>query len=200
MWRAKKKLIKRLLFIVFMTGIAISTAYILGVEAGGFLNAKKIEESSMHREHFRNLILDKNETLTIGGKLPNYFFRNLNGDYVELEKIVKSPTLITYFLADCASCFEQIEILSGLSITDKSKLSCVFISHSNPFELIEVRNKYKIDWPILYDHWNQYGSNLQINTYPFNIVVDSGLVIRDLIPSSFQEYDFKGVMNLIAEQ
>jgi len=114
----------------------------------------------------------------------------LEGNHVELEKVVISPTFMTYFLADCHSCLEQLAFLSGQSQFIEPGLLFILVSHSNPFELKELKSRYKIEFPILYDHWNQFGSNLKIDTYPFNILVDSGLVVREIIPGELLESDY----------
>ncbi len=129
-------------------------------------------------------------------KIPNFFFYDLDGNLVELTKIAdeNNSLLICYFIKDCEGCHEQLEIISKLAVQENWDKSIVLMSNSNPFELRELQNAFQLKMPILYDHWGQYGIHLNINDYPFSIVIDRELVITHLFPKILLEEEIKEVV------
>ena len=189
---------KRTAIILVTTIIVIAVAYIFGVEAGGLIGSFQTKKWKEKREQQRQIILDKKEALQIGQKLPNYFFYDLDGNLVEFEKVAhgQKQFVICYLDSDCGSCREQLDIFSKIQVPADHLNAVIIISHSNPFELKEIRDSYKIKFPILYDYWNQYGIHLKIKEFPFNIIADSQLIITNLTPNVLLEDEVKEVVDL----
>lgn len=189
--------LKMTLLFIITTLILLAVAYFFGAQAGQFISSKKSDEWRKERDEQGQYILKRVESLKVGQKLPNYFFYDIDGNFVELEKIVKSNCMISYILVDCPACDEQLATLTDLSKNTKIQISTILVSYENPFQLIKLKEQYQINFPILYDHGNQYGTNLDLYTYPFNILIDSGLVIRKLIPGQLLKEDYKEVITMI---
>lgn len=175
--------------------VIIALAYILGAEAGGLLSSIGDEFSTSSETVKRQIILDRTGNLEIGTKIPNYFFHDLDGNFVELEKIIKSKTLLTYVTSECDACIIQVETFKKFLESNKTDYDIVLISFSSPYNLMEMMKSYDLSFRTLYDHGNQYGRNLEISTFPFNIVLDSGLIVTGIYPGKLTEKQLKEVIN-----
>lgn len=133
--------------------------------------------------------------MEIGAKIPNYYFHDLDGNFVELENIIKSKTLLTYITADCDACIIQVEALKKHSESYNTDFKFMLISFSSPFNLMELLENYELSYMTLYDHGKQYGNHLGISIFPFNIVLDSGLIVTGIFPGKLMEEQLKEVIN-----
>ena len=131
--------------ILFLTIIiVIAVAYFLGVGAGGLFISSDNNASVQSAEKLRASILENNENLSIGQKLPNYYFYDIEGNFTELHKIeIASNCLVSFITSDCSPCIEQIKTISQLGQIAGNKHSFIMISFSNPYELVQLKRQYQ---------------------------------------------------------
>jgi peroxiredoxin len=119
-------------------------------------------------------------TISEGDTLPNFYFQDLNGDDVYLEEIISEQVLMMYFEPDCELCLVELEMIRD-EVTEQSQFDrFVMISGANPLHLIKLRDRYELSSPLLYDYQGFFRENLNIFTFPFNMVVDENLVIVEI--------------------
>ena len=185
---------QKLIFFLVIVGVS-SAAYFFGVEAASFLNSMRTETKKKENLKFRDLTLDKMQTIQIGERLPNHLFYELNGNMLELQKIrLQEVSIFTYATTECHFCDEQFEILSGFS-ADSTLMSRIWIvSPSNPFELFKLNKRFNNRFKILYDHDSQFCDNLKIMTFPFHIIVESDFVIKDIVVGQMGTNEIKEIL------
>lgn len=182
--------------IVLLIAIAACLAgYFFGVEAGGFINSIRYPHLNRLTPTQKLFLLEKMETIEIGSKLPNYFFHNSEGEYIELHKLITSKCLLTFISSECEACLVQLDAFSNLPKNSNVGCSIILISDSSPFDLKELKEKYDLKFQILYDHANEFGGHLNITTFPFSFLVDSEMIIIEMYPNKLFETELKEVMN-----
>ena len=81
---------KRKVIIAVSLILVIAVAYIFGVEAGQFIKSSKESGYKSLRAKETPIILKKMNSVNIGDKLPNYYFYDIDGNFVELKQIIQS--------------------------------------------------------------------------------------------------------------
>lgn len=157
--------------------ITIAVAYVVGVNAGKLFSQKRRAE--VHRS-----IVEKMDDMKIGDKLPDWTFENLTFQPERLSDHLYGKTLLIFVQPNCPGCLEDIERLSSIVTDSLLSRKVVFISGDNPRELMDLRDDFKLQSTILYDHERAYSWQLGVSTFPFHIVVGPDLVIERIIPAT----------------
>ena len=164
--------IRRLGVGTIVTVLTVSVAYVLGVQAGSFINERKRSERRAKGVEQTRAILNYMQTIDTGDLLPDLSMSDTNGDVHLLSDLVTDRALISYIMTDCDACLMELEDISSICQTDQDANRFIFVSTTNPLHLRTLRENFDLDCRFLFDEERTFGNNLNINTYPFSMVVD----------------------------
>lgn len=159
---------------------------------GGLLVSSAINESrstkiQAKRQRLQSAILLTMQSLKVGDTLLDHTFETLNLKNVALSELIDGTTLISIMDPDCHSCLEELATVSSIAGGDFLRDRLVLISEANPRLLAEVRDSLDLPSPILYDHRGQWIQHYRVTSFPFNLIVDSDLVIRQIVATQLTE-------------
>lgn len=184
---------KRKVIIAVSLILVIAVAYIFGVEAGQFIKSSKESGYKSLRAKETPIILKKMNSVNIGDKLPNYYFYDIDGNFVELKQIINSKTLFVFFSHDCSACMDELELLNKMTSDSLVSLKLVLISDSNPFDLMRLKKHMGLPFQIIYDHGRIYNAVTRVASTPFNFIVNSDLSIEAIYPGQLFETDIQQI-------
>lgn len=119
--------------------------------------------------------------LSVGDTLLGHTFETLDLKNVALSELIDGTTLISIMDPECHSCLEELATVCSIAGEDFLRERMVLISEANPRLLVEVRDSLDLPSPILYDHRGQWIQHYRVTSLPFNLIVDSDLVIGQII-------------------
>lgn len=173
--------------------LGISIALVGGSAAGYFLGkvwiGNRTKDYVAERQKGTNAVLSKMGTLEIGDTLIDHKFEDLNGMPVHLSEVVDSRTIISIMSPGCGACIDELRLLREILPSDKEFERFVVISSGNPRLLQDIRDELNVPATYLYDHRKKWLSNYDVDMFPFNISVDSGLVVMDVVVGGFVHED-----------
>jgi peroxiredoxin len=174
----------------------IGLAYILGVQAGNLINSRNKGNYLQTREFQTKAILEKMENLAVGDTLANHAFFGLDLNLVSLSKLIKRKAVLSFADPGCGACLSQLEELQG-AVTDSADYRYfILISFTTPLLLKEYKETYELGSRILYDENEEWKNSLGIKIAPFNLIVNSSLVIERVIAGQMTAKDFEDIIEL----
>jgi peroxiredoxin len=191
--------------LLILGGVAlIGLAYLLGGQAAGW--AEDWELTS-NRDKYRAkaaeqtaAVLRKMGTIKVGVKLSNFAFEDIDGNFHMLSNIVTDQTLITYIKPDCDACLVELERLRSVADGPEDYARVILISTANPLHLQRLREDYGLECLILYDEERLFGASLKIQSFPFNLVVDSALQILEIHANPLLKSDYERLFSMSGPQ
>jgi len=175
----------------------VAFAGFLGV-GGGKLYSHWLK--NRERTELTTAIVKQMETIDVGDTLPDHVFEDFSRNPVDLRKTLPHGGLVTFISPTCPSCEDQLSEFAASVAEDAQAGRFVFISAGNPRLLEEVRDKHKLNAPVLYDHKSVYWKQLQINSFPLNVFVDDRFVITDMIAGPISAAEFSQVLTSESER
>jgi peroxiredoxin len=161
--------------VLFLSIVTVATAVSLGLLLAP--SVRHIHENAVQKRTTR-VELNRMQTLNIGDTLPDVRLEDLSGRSIDLASVIKHRrTAIAFVLPDCDACLFEMQRILKLSPDSIAQQHWVLVSSSNPRTLNDLKVERGLAMPVLYDHQNRLASRLRINSFPFNIVVDSQRVI-----------------------
>lgn len=162
--------------------------------AGGKIASVAYQNSRMNdalreRAEIQEAILREMGTLAIGDTLFNCVFTGLNLKPARLADWVTSRTLLSIVDPDCEVCTKEIEFLCNQLLPKTLENQVLFLSAANPLLLSELQNAYAPVVRILFDYNREWIGRYRISTFPFNIVIDSHLVVQEIIAAQIVPED-----------
>ncbi len=173
------RLKKLLLFlsVIFFTALA-------GYFMANMLSGNRSDAMPMDRQAEREkFILSKLDfPLEAGDRLPDSQFMTLDGHFVRLSEIISNRVIIAFI--DHKSDYSRFQLKEFKRIIecDDKDQALIIISKSPIAELNALRDEFAIRSTFLLDIDGEYETSLGIIIFPFNIVVDSGLIIDAIKP------------------
>lgn len=183
-----------------VTTIVVCLALFFGAVAGSFIGKRITKQNELkllqHRQEITEHLLTAMQTVEIGAKLPDHWFETLKEEPVLLSDVLKPGSIISVIHPDCGGCLEEIRNLTE-NVRDTAVLNgIVFISSGNPRILKEIVELTDLRCIVLYDHRAKWLGQFDISTFPFNIVVQEDLVIKDVYAGAFMDSDLKRLASL----
>lgn len=121
--------------------------------------------------------------------------RLLGGDSIRLSKsLVTSSAVICVIRPECEACNYELADVSKFVEQGGNANALVFVSSGNPRLLEDLSSQVDPRLRFLYDHRGKWMSRYDIYTFPFNIVVDSNLVVRDVIVGGITQRDIQQLL------
>ncbi len=186
----KQKAVKLLLGILII-GAAVATAYWGGKTTSQVLTKPDHQALLERREQNTKDILKEMESIQEGDTLPDYeFFETLESETVRLSSLVTRPTWLIFVQPDCPACLEELDHLQTY-IEKGSKFEVIVISNSNPLDLIDLQKHYQLKSLILHDRNSTYIDVIKVFTFPFNVLIDSNLVIAKIVADQLKSTNFE---------
>jgi peroxiredoxin len=168
--------------LVLVSLVAVGGAVTLGLIAGRLVRSGQQNEARIERESYIRGVLDYMEGIEQGDTLPDYRFESLDREMLSLRSLVQRRSLLLFFDYYCDDCISEIQTISDRFCKDSVPSQIILISSSNPFRLQDLKKQYNITCRMLYDEQRWYGRHLNISAYPLNVVVDSDMVVKELLP------------------
>lgn len=142
--------------------LTIAVAYVLGVQAGSFINERKrAERRAKGVEHTRS-ILDRMQTIEVGDRLPDVPMEDIDGYPHLLSELVQGQALITYTQTSCDACLMELERIAELCRNPSDYRRFIFVSTANPLHLMELRSNFGLESDFLFDEERVFGNALHI--------------------------------------
>jgi peroxiredoxin len=175
-------------------------AYLLGGQAAGLYGEW---DSSRNREKYQAkateqtaAILRKMGTVKLGDTLPNYSFEDIDGNLHLLSQLVTDRTIITYIKPDCDACLTELEHLRSAAEDSTDYSRVLLISTANPLHLQRLKDDYGLGCRVLYDEERFFGSALNIQSFPFNLVIDRERVILEIHANPLLKADYERLLSV----
>jgi peroxiredoxin len=171
--------------------VMIVLAFLSGKEIGEAFSKGKL---ARERRQNSDLILSKTDDIKVGDTLPDHIFENLEGTTLLLSNLLSEKCVLIVIVEGCKGCIYEIEELKKASKNQEDDQYFIFVSWANPRVLIEIRDKYAISGPFLYDHRADYFSQFDISTSPFNITINKNRVVLDVLSGEMWKEDFEEII------
>jgi hypothetical protein len=139
------------------------------------------------------LVLDKMQTIQVGDTLRDFTFADLSGQPIRLSEHVTGLTWIAIIEPSCETCVLNVRRIKSVLPDSLATHRVVFISGSNPRDMQDLRNSVGIGSLFLYDHKRQWSNGYKFNAFPFHMLVDRGLQIREIVIGDLSEDQIKRV-------
>lgn len=175
------KAIKYAITIIVCSAVAVGAGHYLA----GLLTARaiseRIEEARKTRRSDNAAMLEEMGTISIGGRLNDFRFVDLNGDSVLLSETVTGKSLVMLFDPGCGSCGYEIEEIENVLGQSGECDRFVLVGGGTPEEIRTYLQDYDINCRVVCDENREFIFGLNVPGYPFNIVVNRELEIADVI-------------------
>jgi peroxiredoxin len=135
-------------------------------------------------------------TVKLGDTLPNYSFEDIDGQRHLLSQLVTDRTIITYLKPDCDACLTELEHLRSAAVDSADFARVLLISTANPLNLQRLKADYGLGCRVLYDEERFFGSALNIQSFPFNLVIDRDRVILEIHANPLLKADYERLFSV----
>jgi peroxiredoxin len=135
-------------------------------------------------------------TVKLGDTLPNYSFEDIDGQRHLLSQLVTDRTIITYLKPDCDACLTELEHLRSAAVDSADFARVLLISTANPLNLQRLKADYGLGCRVLYDEERFFGSALNIQSFPFNLVIDRNRVILEIHANPLLKADYERLFSV----
>lgn len=166
------------------TAVVVLVGYFSALKVGAYINNKRLEQKQQaveqKKKDFTEALLDHMQSLNIGDTLPDHRFEDLYRRPVYLSSLVRGQTILIFFDPYCENCNEEMNTVNRAVSTTREYEYFIFISGGNPRLIEEMPALAELKSPVLYDHNREYINRFKIFTFPFNVVIDKNLVVREV--------------------
>ena len=149
-----------------------------------------------------------------GARNPNIYFKNFksfasDSIYYTSDSLKNKITFVNFWFESCAPCIAEFESLNELYLKFKKNNKFQFISFTfeTPFNVLRVKNKYSLQYPIISIALDSiYSLNYQ-NGFPTNMIVDNdgkikyiksgGFTDKERAKSEIEKYFVTEIHNLL---
>lgn len=179
------------ILIILVVFVSVTLAYVLGsLAAEWYYNNKRAQQA----DDLRETVLAKIEHLKPGFVMPDWRLETLEFELTQLSDHIGARTVLAFIEPGCESCMDEMEQL-GKTLSDSASFARIlFVSAGNPRELMDIGHTYGLHSTILYDHERAFCSQLGILIYPFHLVVDSELVVSQVIRGRLGEENIERLL------
>jgi ABC-type uncharacterized transport system ATPase component len=182
----------------FLIWFAVIAGSLLLGGIGGKLvsNSVRSYKENMHaqaRVYLQTSVLEQMETLEVGDTLRDHVFEDLDLKPVRLRDVLLNTTIISVLDPGCEACLEEVAMLQHTLADSILRRTLIFISGGNPRYLSELMVSTNLPSMMLYDHHSLWLGSYKVITFPFNIVVDTELVVQRIIIGQLTVRDLKSL-------
>jgi len=134
--------------------------------------------------------------LEVGDTLRDYVFEDIDRNPLRLSDLTSKITLLVFFQPDCSGCEMEIEDLNRTLRDSLDSRYFLFISPGNPRLIEDMKRDYHLHAPVLYDHRAAFTYGMyRIAAYPYNVVIDKDMVVKDIILGSLPEDELARIVD-----
>lgn len=185
----------RAIFAAFAVIVIMAViGYALGSFGADWMRESKFQKERQNKKDFALARLER--FVRVGNHLPDHEFHNINGGTSLLSDIIGPRKVIAYLRIGCGSCRLELEYFKEATTQCGNQSFFVIISDSDPEKLLEMRTEFSLTCPVLYDMGSAFKEKLGICVFPFNLIVDDSLKIRDMIVSYIRSDEFVEINRL----
>lgn len=170
----------------------------LGLVFGGAIRKYVTPDRQAERERLRHLAATNNDRvvgpLEIGVTLDDHTFEDLNEQPVRLSDLVVGNMLICIVMPVCESCLDEMLYIRDQIDKPEDYRHLVFITSANPRFMRDIKMETGMPATFLYDHRAAYLSHYGVDTYPFNIIIDSNMIVLDVFGGGLTQADLEKVL------
>lgn len=175
--------------------LVVALAYVLGVEAGNYLNQGELDKARQEGDRMTAGILEQMGTLAVGDKLEDFAFQDIDGNTLTLSMVATERCLISYMMPDCGGCLTEIAQIEDAVGKNEDFRYFIFISPADPEILSDVRTEHELGCIFLHDEESRFGGRYGIYTFPFSMVVNKDLEILKFYGGSMFAEDFESIID-----
>jgi thiol-disulfide isomerase/thioredoxin len=144
------------------------------------------------------VVASGNCKVSLGGPAPSLYGKDLSGQDVDLDSLRGKWVFIDFWASWCKPCMKELPGVVNLhnDLGNRGDFTVMSIALDDPSTLKtlkEVRTKYQVDYPVVYDNagWsNPHVRDWCVEAIPTTFLIDpSGRVVeRDLSPTQVRSY------------
>ncbi len=179
----------------------VALAYLIGTQSAEWMKEWNL---SRHADTYRTqaaeqtaAVLRKMGTIKVGDTLGNFPLEDIDGKLHLLSELVTDRTLITYLKPDCDACLEELERLRNVAKGPDDYEHVILITSANPLHMQRLREDYGLGCEILYDNERQFGAALNIQLFPFNLVVNRDRLITEIHANKLMAEDYERLFETV---
>lgn len=183
----------------YSLGVALAggSGVLLALALGSAIRAQRPSVDEARKEEQRRQtaeILEEMNTIAVGDRLPDHLLMDPEQNPLPLSEMVDRKTLIIFFEPSCGGCRYEMQELSRVLPKLPQSPPLVMISAADREQIEEVRFEFQFPHPILHDEDAALTQSLRILAYPFNVIVDENMVIRDVIAGALPEEELLAIL------
>jgi peroxiredoxin len=167
---------------------------------GGLKAAQGVQSWKAKRERVRQteaVLKEMGTGLGVGKSLPDAVLADLEGVDTRLSDLLCDRTVIVFFKTDCSFSRAELAALRAAAVTPEDQHCFVLISSSDQTELWDIRQKFGLSCPLLYDRDGKYSRCLGVFLVPINFIVDAELTVKDVVSGPILEEDMANFLEHI---
>ncbi len=180
--------------------ITVGVAYLVGVQVAGVMisrnKSQQVNNYYEEREVFTREALSYLKGLNPGDTIPDHQFEDIDQLPQILSHLVDGPTSITFFDPECESCQKEMISVTKTILNSQDLRKFIYIANCNRDLIKTLIEKHNLQMPILFDQQGAYTFAFELYHYPFTVIVDEDLVIREAIAAALTVDDIKRISNL----
>ncbi|MBD3403568.1 hypothetical protein GF420_11780 [candidate division GN15 bacterium] len=94
----------------------------------------------------------------------------------------------------CESCLDEMLYIRDQIDNPEDYRHLVFITSANPRFMRDIKEETGLTAAFLYDHRAEYLSRYDVQAFPFNIIIDSSMVVLDIFGGGLTQTDLAKVL------
>jgi hypothetical protein len=177
--------------------LAAGLAVILGVASASVIRAYLDNDREFERSRLLAVVSHSPDSifaLGTGDTLTDHVFEDLEEQPVRLSDLVVGNMLISVVMPTCESCLDEMLYIRDQIDNPKDYRHLVFITSANPRFMRDIKEETGLTAAFLYDHRAEYLSRYDVQAYPFNIIIDSNMVVLDIFGGGLTQTDLAKVL------
>jgi peroxiredoxin len=141
-------------------------------------------ERSAKQESLTNYLLQQMGTMAIGDTLKELPLTYLDETPVRLSSLISERTLVMCAHPSCGACAGEVQALNAMIERGFNPSQVIIIIDGEMYDVAHFISDYAPKVTVLHDAHSHYISQYKISDTPFNLIVDSGMVIQDIMASA----------------
>jgi peroxiredoxin len=144
--------------------------------------------------HFKLLLdpapTDKNNQPIVGAPLPDFSFKDINGNAISLQKLKGKPIVINFWFTACVPCIEEMPALNELKEKFKNSdvvfLSMTFESKKQVMDFLKKHKFYFTAIPNAIDYCNNI-----TEIYPLTLFINREGIVQSARHNMLSLYNYE---------
>jgi len=167
--------------------VVVVAAYGIGKVTAGYFNDDAARLYLSARAYATDELVARMNTIVVGGQIPDHAFLLMNGDTVQLSRLLSTRTLLIFLDPTCPMCLGQAEMVTRLAQTAEERRHFLFLTNADEMQTRQVQADLGVTCQILRDADGSFHHALNIHSSPFGVLVNSNRVIERIVTGELLE-------------